>query len=558
MSARRLRTAWAVLVTTVVLAVLGLGSAAGASPAAPLTPVAPASASGSTSAGTDAASAALPERPVIFVHGYISGAWVWDNMRASMVADGFDPNLLFAWQYNTTTVSNAVIADNFGAYLDQVLAQTGATQVDVVSHSMGSLNTRWCMKFGSCAGKVHTWVSVAGANHGTTVGQFCYDTWAVITCYEMIPGSDFLATLNAAPEIPEGVRAFTLWTPADGVIVPYTSTLMDDATNVPVTPTLNHLSMLDDPGVAQQVIDMLAPPAVGSIAGAVTGEDTGAPLAGRTVQLLGDGGAVLASTLTDASGAYRFDDLAADSTVRLRFVGSAVYLPEYNGDAATLVEALPLAVPPGGTLTADAALTPRAWRSTIAGTVTDAVTGLPVADASVRAYLDGVFTKGVRTAVDGTYELARLDPAAGRWTVRVSAPGAQQVWWVDAAAPQAAATVTLAGGGVTTVDSRLTRLVDRPVLNGTVTSAGSGAPLAGIEVRAFQNGVAVAMTTTAADGAYAFGNLVPGTYTVRFSDPGGTWKLRWWTDGASAAQATPVVLAPQQSVTVSMALAPVS
>ncbi|MEZ5136445.1 MAG: carboxypeptidase-like regulatory domain-containing protein [Acidimicrobiales bacterium] len=85
---------------------------------------------------------------------------------------------------------------------------------------------------------------------------------------------------------------------------------------------------------------------------------------------------------------------------------------------------------------------------------------------------------------------------------------------------------------------RLTRLVDRPVLNGTVTSAGSGAPLAGIEVQAFQNGVAVAMTTTAADGAHAFGNLVPGTYTVRFSDPGGTWKLRWWTDGASAAQAT--------------------
>ena len=96
------------------------------------------------------------------------------------------------------------------------------------------------------------------------------------------------------------------------------------------------------------------------------------------------------------------------------------------------------------------------------------------------------------------------------------------------------------------------------MLDGTVTSAGSGAPLAGIEVRAFQNGVAVTMSTAAADGTYAFGNLVPGTYTVRFSDPGGTWKLRWWTDGASAAQATPVVLAPQQSVTVSMALAPVA
>ncbi len=541
----------------VALVVLTAGVAglapAGASTASVSTASAPAA---TATASTAAAPATVPERPVIFVHGYISGAWVWDNMRASMVADGFDPNLLFAWQYNTTTVSNAVIADNFGAYLDQVLAQTGATQVDVVSHSMGSLNTRWCMKFGSCAGKVHTWVSVAGANHGTTVGQFCYDTWAVITCYEMIPGSEFLTTLNAAPEIPAGVRAFTLWTPADGVIVPYTSTLMDDATNVPVTPTLNHLSMLDDPGVAQQVIDMLVPPAVGSIAGTVTGEDTGAPLAGRTVQLLGDGGAVVASTLTDAVGAYRFDDVAVDSDLWLRFVGSAVYLPEYNGDAATLMEALPIAVPPGGTLTADAALTPRAWRSTIAGTVTDAVTGLPVADASVRAYLDGVFTKGVRTAADGTYELARLDPAAGRWTVRVSAPGAQQVWWTDAAAPQAAATVTLVGGGVTTLDSRLTLLVDRPVLNGTVAAVGSGTPLSGIEVRAFQNGVVVAMTTTAANGTYAFAQLVPGTYSLRFSDPGGTWKLRWWTDGASAAQATPIVLAPQQTTTASMARTP--
>jgi triacylglycerol lipase len=46
---------------------------------------------------------------------------------------------------------------------------TGAAKVDVVSHSMGALPTRLCIKFGSCAGRVDDWESIASPNHGTAL-----------------------------------------------------------------------------------------------------------------------------------------------------------------------------------------------------------------------------------------------------------------------------------------------------------------------------------------------------------------------------------------------------
>jgi len=48
------------------------------------------------------------------------------------------PTCYNTWQSNKTT------ATQLSAYIDQVRAQTGSPVIDVVTHSMGALGSRWC------------------------------------------------------------------------------------------------------------------------------------------------------------------------------------------------------------------------------------------------------------------------------------------------------------------------------------------------------------------------------------------------------------------------------
>jgi triacylglycerol lipase len=159
---------------------------------------------------------------------------------------------------HTYFTSNSQTARDFGRFVDQVLLETGADKVDVVSHSMGSLSTRECIKFGTCEGKVNDWVSLAGANHGTFVAALCLP-FSTITCLEMLPGSRYLRTLNAPPEVTDGADSWTtLWSKGDGVIIPPQSTILDGAENIELSPEINHLSMLADPRVMHLTLDAVS------------------------------------------------------------------------------------------------------------------------------------------------------------------------------------------------------------------------------------------------------------------------------------------------------------
>jgi triacylglycerol lipase len=194
--------------------------------------------------------------PVIFVHGWFLTD-VWGPALADFQANGYDADELFVFTYDTFGTSNSQTALDFGAFLEDVLRQTGAERADVISHSMGSLSTRECIKFGDCEGRVDNWVSLGGANHGTYISWLCL-FFSPTTCAEMSPGSDYLTRLNQPPEVTDGAESWTtLWSPLDGVIIPAESTVLEGADNIRLPASVNHLSMLSDPGVLAQVRDVL-------------------------------------------------------------------------------------------------------------------------------------------------------------------------------------------------------------------------------------------------------------------------------------------------------------
>ncbi|GEM_PF-907876 len=160
----------------------------------------------------------------------------------------------------------------------------------------------------------------------------------------------------------------------------------------------------------------------GAISGTVTNASTGAPLSGATVT---DG---TRSAVTDINGAYTLANVPAGTyTVTASRTGYA---------AASKI----ITVTAGATASASFALTAAATTGNIAGKVTAANTGLPIAGARVSAGNRTVFTDG-----GGNYTISNLSP--GSYQVQASASGYRRV----------RRTVTVTAGATTTANFSLSR-----------------------------------------------------------------------------------------------------
>ncbi|MFJ8669633.1 esterase/lipase family protein [Streptomyces sp. NPDC093600] len=190
--------------------------------------------------------AAAPD-PIVFVHGWNSSGSTWDTMAARFKADGWPAGHLDQWTYNTGQ-SNATTASQLATEIDRVLAATGADKVDVVTHSMGGLSSRYYTKNLGGSAKVDAWISLGGPNHGTDMAYFCGGA----SCTEMRPGSSFLTALNSGDETPGASRYATWWSPCDSVINPDSSVPLSGATNTQ-TACLSHSELRTDATVYGQV-----------------------------------------------------------------------------------------------------------------------------------------------------------------------------------------------------------------------------------------------------------------------------------------------------------------
>lgn len=173
------------------------------------------------------AAQAAPD-PIVFVHGWNVNGGVWNTMIDRFVAAGYPRNRLVAISYSSAQ-SNTAIANQVRAAAETLRAQSGAAKVDVVSHSMGGLSSRYYVKNLGGAAVVDDYVSLAGANHGTLAAWGCI--WFSASCWDMLPGSAFLNALNAGDETPGAPRYGTWWSPNDGVISPASSTVLNGAEN---------------------------------------------------------------------------------------------------------------------------------------------------------------------------------------------------------------------------------------------------------------------------------------------------------------------------------------
>ena len=174
-------------------------------------------------------------------------------------------------------------AQQLAAFVERVRAATGATQVDIVGHSEGSLMPDYYVKFLGGAAVVRHYVGITTLWHGTNVAglatvdqigrafglsdsleqgvaNFC------ASCPEFLAGSAFMNKLRAGGVAVPGVSYTSIVTRNDELVVPYTSGIetAPNMTNLVVQnqcplDQAEHVSMAADPVVAQDVLNALDP-----------------------------------------------------------------------------------------------------------------------------------------------------------------------------------------------------------------------------------------------------------------------------------------------------------
>ena len=226
--------------------------------------------------------------PVVLVHGTVEDEGSnWVSLAPLLANNGY---CVYAFNYGETFLSIGGRFDGLGeigasagqlsTFVNTVLAQTGASQVDIVGHSQGGLMPNYYLKNLGGASKVHTFIGLAPSNHGTTlsgivnslnklpaplpafVSGFANSIGAP-SLIEQEVGSAFETALFAGGDTVPGPNYVVIETTKDEVVTPYTNAFLNGATNItiqnqcPADP-VEHIGLTMDSPALQNVLNQLS------------------------------------------------------------------------------------------------------------------------------------------------------------------------------------------------------------------------------------------------------------------------------------------------------------
>src|SRR5918999_2787472 len=202
--------------------------------------------------------------PVILVHGTFGDMTVsWNLVSPALKASGYCVFALDLVRRGMAPIDRS--ADKLAAFVDEVLARTGAAQVSLVGHSQGGMLGRYVAKLRGKLGVIDDIVGLAPSSHGTTnplapgAGFFCP------ACAEQAAGSELMTRLNAPPEAPPPPSYTVISTRYDEVVTPYCSQALEGATNVVLQDRCpeditDHVGIVYDPIALEWTLNALGRP----------------------------------------------------------------------------------------------------------------------------------------------------------------------------------------------------------------------------------------------------------------------------------------------------------
>ncbi len=185
--------------------------------------------------------------PLLLIHGYGCSRAAWWWLRRRLEAAGW---IVATINLEPIYTSIETYVEPVSRRIDEVLTETGATQLILVGHSMGGLVARAYLRRHGVA-KVIQLVTLGAPHAGSELARIAIGQNA----RQMTPGNAWLKTL--ASETPP-VDTVTIYSPHDNYVVPQSNLEWPGAKSTLID-GLGHLFMLYSPRVAEALLDGLAP-----------------------------------------------------------------------------------------------------------------------------------------------------------------------------------------------------------------------------------------------------------------------------------------------------------
>jgi triacylglycerol esterase/lipase EstA (alpha/beta hydrolase family) len=226
---------------------------------------------------------ALHPYPVVLVHGTLfNEAISWQALSPMLANAGY---CVYGFNYGATSLTFgrafglapiAQSAAELSAFVDRVLAATGAPKVDIVGHSQGGMMPRDYLKNLGGAPKVNLLVGLSPSNYGTTldgltslylplaglIPGLSFSTFGAPSFDQQFVGSSFLTALNQGGDTVPGVKYVVIESRYDEVVTPYTNAFLTGrgAQNILLqdqcaTDFTEHIGIIYDPVALQDVMN---------------------------------------------------------------------------------------------------------------------------------------------------------------------------------------------------------------------------------------------------------------------------------------------------------------
>lgn len=216
--------------------------------------------------------AAAAKDPVVLVPGFTTGPVIdtaYFPLRDRLRGAGYDVTLLTYPDFGLGDIRTN--SARLAATVASVKARTGAAKVDIVSHSMGGLVSRYYVKSLGGSSSVDSLIMLGTPNYGTNLANIAeFLTFGscvgITSCEQMARGSGFLNDLNAGDDTIGSVRYTSIATKVDLIVTPYTTSFLakdGNIANIAVQSQCfarlpGHLGLIFDGAVADGVRDALA------------------------------------------------------------------------------------------------------------------------------------------------------------------------------------------------------------------------------------------------------------------------------------------------------------
>ncbi len=188
--------------------------------------------------------------PILLVHGHFSNAGLWVRFRQRIAAASIGPvyTISFAPYFGDLDEFTAQLA----ARIESICAETGASKVTLIGHSMGGLVCRRLLTLHSRS-RVAKLVTLGTPHHGSH-----YSRWLLgKNAQQMRVGSEWLAGLARAEAPTQPPPTLSLYSLFDEIICPSESSILHWARNVPIN-AVGHYGLVFSEVASSEVIRFLA------------------------------------------------------------------------------------------------------------------------------------------------------------------------------------------------------------------------------------------------------------------------------------------------------------